>query len=215
MVLVLTGGLVWCGLLIAWRTLLSGNLHYGFLVWNLGLATVPILLSSLMVRFQGKGLRFVLAPLWLVFLPNAPYLITDLKHLRSLDSGPLWLDVLLVSSCAGIGLALGYASLLQVQSLFAKSKRPRLGIMVTMGALFLSAFGIYLGRFERWHSIDLIFNPLPLLTALAAPFIDPMLHSRAWEVTVGYGISLCIGYAIFLALVIPQGNGPRAAKECE
>lgn len=45
--------------------------------------------------------------------------------------------------------------------------------------------------------------------------IDPMLHSRAWEVTVGYGISLCIGYAIFLALVIPQGNGPRAAKECE
>jgi uncharacterized membrane protein len=192
--------LAWCAVLVVFRTVVTESSHYLFLVWNLGLATVPALISTLIRYCEANVIRGILGLLWLLFLPNAPYIVTDLVHLRALDSGPLWLDALLVASCAGTGLAMGYISVMQIQHEFTRAKRPRLGVLVCIGALFLSAFGIYLGRFQRWHSIDLLIDPLGLLPDLIGPFIDPLLHSRAWEITIGYGTSLCMGYAFFTTL---------------
>ena len=211
--------LAWCALLVAFRTLVTDSPHYLFLVWNLGLATVPILISSLIRYCQTVWTRGILGLLWLLFLPNSPYIVTDLVHLRALDSGPLWLDALLVASCAGTGLSIGYLSVMQIQREFTQAKRPRLGALVCTSALFLSAFGMYLGRFKRWHSIDLLIDPMGLLLDIIGPFTDPLLHSRAWEVTIGYGTSLCVGYAFFTALrqanqsLERTGPQPAAASE--
>jgi uncharacterized membrane protein len=197
--LVLVAALVWCGFLIVLRTLWTWSFDYAFLVWNLGLATIPIVVSSLIVRQTHWICRAGLAPVWLLFLPNAPYMITDFIHLRALDSGPLWLDVLMVSSCAGTGLAMGYLSLMQIHSLFIRARKARLGWLVTTGALFLSGFGIYLGRFLRWRSVDLFRDPLLLLSDIAERVFNPLTHYRAWGVTLGFGVFLCLGYVVLMA----------------
>lgn len=204
--LVLVAGLIWSGLLVAVRTLWTWNLDYAFLVWNLGLATIPIVLSSLIVWQTHWISRVILAPIWLLFLPNSPYLVTDLIHLRSVDSGPLWLDVLMVSSCAGTGLAMGYFSLLQIHSLFVRAQKAQLGWLVAAGALFLCGFGIYLGRFLRWRSVDLFVDPLRLGSDIAERFLNPSIHYRAWGVTLGFGTLLCLGYALFTTSAMASGR---------
>ena len=198
--IVLVTALAWCGLLIVGRVLWTWTLDYAFLVWNLGLAAIPLFLSSIMMWQRHLVMWVVLGPLWLLFLPNAPYVITDFVHLRAVDSGPLWLDVLMVSSCAGTGLAMGYCSLMQIHSLFIRAKRELLGWFVTMGALFLSGFGIYLGRFLRWHSFDIFLNPPLLLGDVAERILYPWMHFRTWGVTLGFGVFLCIGYAAVMAI---------------
>lgn len=197
--LALAVGWMWCGSLIVGRALWIGNFDYVFLVWNLGLGTIPIVLSSLMAWQTHWRSRAVLAPLWLLFLPNAPYLITDFIHLRAVDSGPLWLDVLLLFSCAAAGLAMGYASLLQIHSLFVRARRDRLGWLVAAGALFLCGFGIYLGRFLRWRSVDLFRDPARLLWDITDRILNPLDHYRAWGVTLGFGVLLFLGYAGLVA----------------
>jgi uncharacterized membrane protein len=193
--IVLAAVLAWCGLLILGRTLWTWSFDYAFLVWNLGLATIPIILSSLIVWQSHWISRAVLAPLWLLFLPNAPYMITDFIHLRTVDSGPLWLDVLLLASCAGTGLVVGYFSVMQVQSIF----RPRLGWLAAITALLLSGLGIYLGRFLRWRSVDLFRDPFGLVLDVTQRVFNPLLHYRAWGVTLGFGVLLCLGYLVFRA----------------
>jgi len=194
--IVLLSALAWCGLLLVVRTLWTWSLDYAFLVWNLGLAVIPLLLSSLIVWQQHSAIRFGLSFLWLLFLPNAPYMITDFIHLRALDSGPLWLDVLLVSSCSATGLAFGYCSLIQIHSLFTQAQRPGLGWIVSAGALFMCGFGIYLGRFLRWRTIDVFNNPFALLGDVTDRVLNPWLHCRAWGVTLGFGFFLFLGYAL-------------------
>ena len=198
--MVLAFALAWCGLLIVVRTLWTWNMDYAFLVWNLGLGTVPLILSSLILWQKHWVVRLILAPVWLLFLPNAPYMITDFIHLRDLDTGPLWLDVLLVSSCAGTGLAMCYVSLSQIQTVFARARMASLGWMVTTGALFLSGFGIYLGRFLRWRTVDVVQKPILLLGDVADRLFNPLIHFRAWGVTLGFGVLLLVGYGFFVTI---------------
>jgi uncharacterized membrane protein len=191
--------LAWCGVLIAIRMMLTHRLEYAFLVWNLGLASAPVLFSTLTVSQRRLPRRLLFGFLWLLFLPNAPYIITDFVHLRFLNSGPLWLDVLMLSSCAATGLALGFCSVTQIHRMFIDAGRPILGWTIAISVMFQCGFGIYLGRFLRWHSVDLFRDPFPLLTDIAERFTNPLIHSRTWGVTLGFGALLSLGY-IFLHL---------------
>ncbi len=192
-----------CAGLVVLQAAWTGTLHYGFLLFNLFLASLPVGFSILYVCVPAASLRLMAALLWLLFLPNSPYLITDLMHLRSMRPGPAWLDVLLVFSCAATGLALGYFSLMQVHRALAAAGKPVLGWLVAFAALFLSGFGIYLGRFLRWHSIDAVRNPRPLLSDIFERVIDPAGHPRTWGVTLGFGLFLSLGYAF---LVVNRGG---------
>ena len=183
--LALMAALAWCGSIITLRILWTGSFDYAFLVWNLGLATIPLLLSSLIVWQAHWINRMVLGMLWLLFLPNAPYMITAFIHLRALDSRRVWLDVLMLPSCAGRGIVIAYWSLIQIHSLFIRAQWPRLGWIVTTCALFLSGFGIYLGRFLRWRSADVFRDPFVLLGDVIDRLLNPWVHYRAWGVTVG------------------------------
>jgi uncharacterized membrane protein len=152
--------LVWCGFLIVFRTLWTHSFDYAFLVWNLGLAFAPLFFSLVFAAQKHFALRIASGLCWLAFFPNAPYVVTDLIHLRSFNSGPIWLDILLLSSCAGTALAMGYLSLSLIHDHLAALGRPVLAWAIAICALGLSGFGIYLGRFLRWRSIDLLLNPL-------------------------------------------------------
>ncbi len=194
----LTAALAWCAVLIVVRTAWTHNLDYGFLVWNLGLAAAPMFFSTIAVSQPRFPVRLLFGCLWLLFLPNAPYILTDFFHIRTLNSGPIWLDVLMLSSCAATGLALAYCSTMQIHRSFDSARKPVLGWTVAVLAMFLSGFGIYLGRFLRWRSIDMAHDPFRLLVDIAERAGNPIVHYRAWGVTVGFGVMLSLGYAFFM-----------------
>lgn len=188
--------LTWCCALLTFRVLWTWKLHYTFLVWNLGLATMPLIFSALFVHARHRAVSFAAFSLWLLFFPNAPYIITDLTHLQNHSSAPIWFDILLLFSSAAAGLVIAYISLSQIHNRLLSSNRPVLASTIAIAAPFAAGFGIYLGRFLRWRSIDIFQNPLGLLTDIAHRFIFPWDHPRAWGVTLGFGSLLALGYCM-------------------
>src|SRR3954447_8395654 len=104
--------LSWCALLLGFRMVHTHSMQFSFLAWNLVLAVVPWIAALFFARAMTQGnSRWPRAGwfvLWLAFLPNAPYLITDFQHLNRYSLMPVWYDVALLASCAGTGLLLGY-----------------------------------------------------------------------------------------------------------
>jgi len=184
----------WCGILIFGRIFWTAKLGYGFLAFNLVLAGIPLCFSTLMQFQKSRALRILTGVAWLLFFPNAPYIITDFVHLKSRMEAPLWFDVLLLASCSATGLALGYASMLQIHDALSRAGRHVLGWLVVGCSSFLAGFGIYLGRFLRWHSIDIIRNPVELALDIGHRLIFPWQHPRTWGVTLGFGVLLLLGY---------------------
>jgi uncharacterized membrane protein len=134
---------------------------------------------------------------WLVFLPNAPYIVTDLIHIRSGNNTMLWLDVLVVLSFALSGLFLFYLSIYDMQRIIA-SKFKKIPITAsTLLILFLCGFGVYLGRFLRYNSWEIISQPQILITDVFNILISPFQNSEAWLFTIGFSAFLAVGYWMF------------------
>jgi uncharacterized membrane protein len=190
----------WCVALLLLRVWRSGVLTYSFLVWNLILAVVPavaaVVLRSLSDRKGRAPLKAAAFLVWLCFLPNAPYIATDFMHLKVRAPVPLWFDIALLGSCAAAGVLLGYASVADVQVALSRRFRPAVGALVACGSLFICGFGIYLGRFLRWNSWDVLTAPRALAVEIADRFLNPLSHPRTWAVSVIYGLALVLGYAV-------------------
>lgn len=189
----------WCVFLLAARALYSGHLLFEFLVWNLFLAGVPVGAALVLRALSARGVRTLPAQslvfaLWLLFLPNAPYLLTDLVHLEYRPPVPLWFDVAMLTSFAATGLLLAYASVADVEAVVARRFGRWAGSGVALLSLALSGIGIYLGRFWRWNSWDLLTSPTSVARDALDFFGDPLADPRAWAVPVIYGIALVLGY---------------------
>ncbi len=198
LLLVLAASLGLSLVLIVGRVLLTGHGLFIFLAWNLFLALIPFGLSTLLGTAVGPLRARLLLPVgaaWLLFFPNAPYLITDLFHLEQRPGVPLWYDLALILSCAWNGLMLAYASLADMQELV----RQRLGTLAGWAfatlALLLSSFGVYLGRYLRFNSWDVLSNPLTLFFDILNRLAHPFGHPRTWGVTVVFGAFLLLGYS--------------------
>lgn len=215
--------------LVATRWVVTGRGAYLYLPWNLFLAWVPLGFALLTVRLlgapprRGPGRpdpvaagaarlqwpgRRVLAVLvglgWLLFLPNAPYILTDLIHLAQPRSGvgaPLWFDLLVHLLFALTGLLIGYASLALVQDAVTRLHGRLAGWGFASLALALAAFGIYIGRFLRWNSWDILRSPLSLLGDVAQRLVDPLRHPRTYGFTVVCFLLLWLGYLMCHGLV--------------
>ena len=165
----------WTLLQNPWDLRLTRGTTFLFLAWNLFLAWIPLLISSLLPRFQNTG-RFAVGAVlivWLLFWPNAPYILTDLFHLRPRPGIPYWFDLMLLLSFAWTGLLVGLVSLRQVQKFAARRwSRVRARALV-VGVILLGSYGVFLGRYQRWNSWDLFTNPLALVEDVANTFIAP------------------------------------------
>lgn len=211
---ILFGALLgWCGALLVFRFVRSDSLWFGFLTWNLFLAAVPAMAAWALMwaasRRSPMLIQILLFSIWLVFLPNAPYLLTDFVHLQERAPIPLWYDIALLASYAGTGLLLAYSSLADVQGVVARRFSAMVGWIVATAALLLSGFGIYLGRFLRWNSWDALTHPVQLFSDITARVADPLSHPRALGVTVIYGVALLLGY-IALRVLEPSRTSERA-----
>ena len=157
-----------CTLMLIVRALYDGSsTHFG-LQWNLFLAWLPML-GALVAYNLGKryGRRAwpLILPflgLWLLFFPNAPYILTDFIHLRPVGDVPLWYDLILVITYALTGVFLGLVSLYLMQSLVRRAFGAVTSWVFTLGVLAVTGFGVYLGRFPRWNSWDLLTDPITL-----------------------------------------------------
>ncbi len=188
---------------------MSESGHFLFLNWNLFLAGVPLLFSRLLMHDDNitKAKVILLVPMWLLFFPNAPYILTDLFHLGHVDSMPKWFDLLLILFFAWAGLFAGFKSLQDIQHMLTKFMSQRKSMVVVAALLFIAAFGVYLGRFERWNSWDLFTHPFGVLRDIADRFINPGEHLRTWGVTLLLGTLLnVIWFSIRLMQNSPAGN---------
>ena len=104
-----------CLVLSIIRVFASATPTFLVLNWNLFLAFIPWALSSLLIiypKLQEKKLAVItLLGSWLLFFPNAPYILTDLFHLKHVVSMPMWFDLLLILSFAWVGLLFWFMSL--------------------------------------------------------------------------------------------------------
>jgi len=141
-----------------------GTEDLNYLVWNLFLAWIPYIISSCFIKKDTSIKRFIPAfVLWLLFFPNAPYLATDVIHIASRLSPFLWYDSLLFFFYGWIGLLLGMLSLFHVHQYIRAHLNFWISEIIVFAICFISSFGIYLGRFERWNSWDLFMNPIQLM----------------------------------------------------
>ena len=192
-------------LLLYGRIQWSANLSYVFLAWNLFLAWIPFVCSLLLKEATANGLsRFpciILFFTWLLFFPNSPYIVTDLFHLHQKAGVPLWFDLVLILSFAWNGLLLGYASLLQVQQYLSLRMGKRLVNVFTAGLMVLCSFGIYLGRYPRWNSWDIINDPFALFADIFNRIIHPFHNTRMIGVTFFFSLFLMVSYWSLVALI--------------
>ncbi|WP_170170296.1 DUF1361 domain-containing protein [Hymenobacter perfusus] len=198
LLLVLGASLTLSVVLITFRVFLTHKISFVFLLWNLFLALIPFGLSTMLGLSAGKLRARVLLPVgaaWLLFFPNAPYILTDLFHLEPRAGVPYWYDLALILSCAWNGLMLAYASLTDMQQLVARRLGAGAGWAFATVALLLSSFGIYLGRFLRFNSWDILTNPVTLFYDIVSRLLHPAAHRGTWGVTLLYGVFLLLGYA--------------------
>lgn len=177
---------VFITLMIVCRVGYSGSLGYVFLLWNLFLAWIPFQLSSMLFKDNlPKWKTNLLLAGWLLFFPNALYIITDLIHLKDdHQTAPIWFDAILLFTSSITGLMIAFGSLLQIERFLQKNIRVAVVDRLVVGCIFLGSFGVYVGRFLRWNSWDIIANPIRLVSQIVAPFILPTRYFRTWGVTL-------------------------------
>lgn len=189
---------LFCAALFFGRMQHSGHSTYRFLLWNLFLAWIPLGFAALANRFRpiSRHLLLLLPCLasWLLFLPNAPYILTDLVHLRARSGVPLWFDILLILSFAVHGLLLGLASCHEVHQVLKRRMKPLFAWTLLVGAFIASAYGVYLGRFLRWNSWDILSQPEALLHDVLRPILHPFQNKEVIAMTLGFGVFMFLCY---------------------
>jgi uncharacterized membrane protein len=214
--LVLATGL--CVALVVLRELRAGYDGYGFLVWNLFLAWIPFVLAlAFYDGYRRRRSALTLAALglsWLLFLPNAPYIVTDLVHLGRVSGAPLWYDGAMIAACAATGLLLGLCSLFLVHAVALRVLGPLLGWLMLVPVLGLCSAGVLVGRFARLNSWDVVTRPSRLPSLLASHLADPLSNHRALAALLAYTVFLAIAYLVLytfsnLRLELERDTGRR------
>jgi uncharacterized membrane protein len=184
--------------LVFFRGLYADNWRYISLIWNLFLAFVPYWISSTASKrkdwMQSNVKFFVVFICWLLFLPNSFYIITDLFHLRHHVSIPLWYDLALIFSTAWNGLLMGVLSVRQMEKIVEKKWNIETGVWFLYPIMLLNAFGIYLGRYSRFNSWDVVTNPSNLIDEIMYMLVHPIRNRLDWGMIFCYAVLMTLIY---------------------
>jgi uncharacterized membrane protein len=189
------------------RVIKTGETTHGSLIWNLFLAWIPAGLALVAYNLYRKGSRLGAAivlpifPVWLLFFPNAPYLLTDIVHLTARPEMYYWFDQILYLAFAFTGCYLGMISLLLMQSVVRRLLGRWLSWIFAFAALVLSAFGIYLGRFTRVNSWELLTAPKPIFKEILDWFTHPKSNTETFLFAIVFSIFFASIYLVIVAFV--------------
>lgn len=206
----LAGSVCACALLLA-RFWLSDSWAYLHLVWNLVLAWVPYgcsLWITLLAQRPGTRWWRLVVPgsVGLLFLPNAPYLVTEFVHLLEIPSFALWFDIVMLATFAWVGCFLAVASLRLVQLQLVQSVGLWWSWTSVVAVLGLTGLGVYLGRFRRWNSWDIVLQPQALLSDIIVHVMNPLSHLRMYGVTLVFAAFLFVCYITCTAMASGAGR---------
>jgi uncharacterized membrane protein len=195
---------------VAVLLLLVARGHYepglvrGYLVWNLFLAWIPYVCARAIWR-AGRAsaplaLLLPLLAVWLVFLPNAPYLVTDVVHLHRHAQGmALVVEVALFGTVGLAGILLGVAAMQPVHRIVAERYGAIASRVFPPVIAVAVAFGVYLGRVQRWNSWDFVSTPGKLLHATWSVVGDPIAHPRAVGGIALFSLAFLVVYCALTA----------------
>lgn len=163
-----------------------------FLIWNLFLAWIPMLFAC---GFALVRRSFWLIPLgigWLAFLPNSPYLVTDLVHLG--DGYEMWRHVLQYGFAAWTGIMLGVVSMRLVHRRVEAQWGAIAGWATMAASVVLCAIGVVIGRFQRWNSWDLITRPDEVVARTVGWIANPFSQVQSTGVALAVAAFLALAY---------------------
>lgn len=200
-----------CGLW-ALRVITQQRIHFLFLPWNLFLAWLPLGFAVASRQlFQQCGRRswwpWLAAAGWLAFFPNAPYIFTDLEHLRRSSYNGFWMDLIMILLFAWPGFLVGCVSLRVLHVPVASRLGSVVGWAFAGGACVLAGVGVYIGRFLRWNSWDVVTHPVDLGFDLLGFASHPGTHS-ACRFSLVFGILLFFGYVTTHSMPGPLQRHP-------
>lgn len=187
-----------CLLSLVVRNLAEGNTVYNFLLWNLFLAFLPLLIAWIIYFFLGKLNKVVIiiaSFLWLLFYPNAPYMISDLIHVNNTNAMVLY-DTLIIFSFSMLALFYGFYSLKIIHFSYRQITSKKIAHVVIIVSILLSSAGFYLGRILRLNSWDLFTHPLQTMQ---------MIFDHLWPINENpttYVVILLFGFIQFILLIM-------------
>ncbi|HEY1040293.1 MAG TPA: DUF1361 domain-containing protein [Bacteroidia bacterium] len=189
------------------RAIYTEQLSFLFLTWNLFLAWIPYWLINHTVKKEPRlnVKNGILILVWLAFLPNAPYLVTDFIHFHS-TAKTRWLDIVLLSSYALSGILLFYFSIRKFKELFYDLIPERLQALATFTIIAASSYGIYLGRVLRFNSWDVITSPFYLVNSILRSIFNPDCFMHTAYITVLFMVFLYISVRVFDFLFYPANE---------
>lgn len=177
------------------RAFITAQFIYVFYVWNLFLAIIPVFISNKLLQQKRLSVKsYSLIFLWLIFFPNAPYIVTDLFHFMKRDNIPLWFDLLIVTTAAWNGLILGFVSLNNVEQFLSKHITLKKVKLLMALSFLLCGFGVYLGRFLRFNSWDVFNNFDDLIVEISSRFIHPFQHTSTWSFSFLFAVMIALFY---------------------
>ncbi|CAM3611691.1 DUF1361 domain-containing protein [Tsukamurella ocularis] len=182
-----------------------------FLIWNLFLAWIPMLFA---MGFATVRRRWALVPLglgWLAFLPNSPYLVTDLVHLG--DGENMWRHVLQYGFAAWTGILLGVVSMLLVHRRLQREFGVWWGWLAVVVSVGLCAIGVVIGRFQRWNSWDLVTRPDAVVVATLDWVTSPFSYVQSTGVAAAVAAFFGLAYLTVWSLTPPVTDAPGKAPE--
>jgi uncharacterized membrane protein len=187
----------WSSFLTFFRLTFAGPMYYDFLLWNAFLAWIPLFISTYLFwtiyekkQKMRSSVFLVLFFSWLVFLPNAPYLLTDFVHLAPRSGVPLWYDVMLLFSFALLGLFQFEYSLIHIRQVIRRRWHVVLHVWFVPLILLLMSIGLYVGRFLRWNSWYIVTQPATLVSDIKMIVTQPSEYVVAGGYIVGTAILL-------------------------
>jgi len=193
--------MVSCGfscLLLCARIFITGDMTYLFLVWNLFLAFIPFAITQWLPgsdRFaQRKISMTIILLVWLLFIPNSFYILTDLFHLGKFDTAPKWFDLLLIFSFAWNGIVLGIVSIRRTEVILESISGRRFSLFIIFIVMWLNAFGIYIGRYLRFNSWDIIAQPFSLFKEMFEVLFHPLRNKMEWGMIAVYAVFMTVLY---------------------
>lgn len=174
----------------AWR---NHSSEFNYLVWNLFLAWLPFLLAARLVMVLHRKLwssweALAVSVLWLLFLPNSFYLISDFIHLLDVRRVDVLYDAVMFTSFIYTGVVLGFSSLYLVHLQLRRRLGSRLATGWVTATLLICSGAVYIGRDLRWNSWDVLTNPGGLLFDISDRLQHPSAYPRML-LTVG---SFCV-----------------------
>jgi uncharacterized membrane protein len=182
------------------RSLIFGEWFFPSILWNIFLAFIPWAISTTISGSGYRIIRWIKGALWLLFLPNAFYIATDLIHLRESTPQTYWIDLILLLSFTSSAFLMGFYSFNNIERMFTRRAHTSVKSLVRVVLFLACSYGLYLGRVLRWNSWDLILHPRAVIESIFQNLISMQASSLSFTISLSFFLFLFLIYhLIFIA----------------